>query len=59
MRKEIWLPKSELNVRVEGHEVHIYEHMTMNLEPITTKTGFSQAIEVSPDPDLYAYHPAL
>lgn len=38
--KQIWLPKSELNVRVQGHNVEVYEHMVMELEPVSRRVGF-------------------
>ncbi len=38
--KQIWLPKSELNVRVQGHNVEVYEHMVMELEPLKKNVGF-------------------
>ena len=34
-QKQIWIPKSETNVTVEGHDVRVMETMTMVLKPIT------------------------
>jgi len=38
--KQIWLPKSELNVRVNGHTVEMWEHMVMEPQPISQHVGF-------------------
>ncbi len=38
--KHIWVPKSELTVTVNGHDVQMVESMTMAPRPVRKSTGF-------------------
>lgn len=45
-RKEIWLPESEMSVRItEGQEVQIWQDMKMKLRPIQRPSGFKSEEE--------------
>lgn len=45
MTKSIWIPKSELKVTVSNGEVHVWDEMTMQEKPLSSKpAGFAQFV---------------